>query len=714
MILGGGRHARTRRDSRALIAHLLKSESNPRAIILGGTLAADLPAAMRDMERLRDASKADAAALHIHISPAREMSDAELRRAAEIVIAHLGAQGHPAALVVHEKERRDGAGHHHAHLVLGRVSPDGRVLESGFEKIRLETAARLIEYEMHEPATLGRHHKSSVRWLRANGRDEVARWLEAAHGPDPDRPQSAASPEKRQALSRQRIELSEARAEIRAAWSAGGAEALREAGYLINAGQKPGVYIVTRAGAEIGSLDRLTGQKRADIRIAMEANPDQVSRIDSEYEVTQRNIKPAEKPSSSPAGDPSSEKSTTFRPLRTGAGRSRDPLYGRRKSGAELVSLEIGEQARQFAQGFRDRLDDRLAVLAARRWIEDQRTSLKSQILASSKSPDDAEARRDVARSRRELAVLDAAEDALQVDPGLASGGEKVLMGAARRLHAERTEALRDEIREAYAAGGIAAMRAKGFEIAPGRDGHWRVYRDGANVGRLHTLIEERRGDAKKLMIDEMSPDVATTATAAAAVDFLDRCGPGLQARIAAIAEPDRLLDPPELTATRKRLAAAARVFAAWERQHEKSISALRDLTSGGRPEGLLALLSGRTSRHDAAARELSQLYAEREPLLRPVAKMRREVRILETAQEARQAAHDAARRDELVRLQSEHALLRDARAALAADPTIANGGVRALADAARRRQREREVEEKLREQQDEARRLYRSPAMRR
>jgi hypothetical protein len=535
MILGGGRHARTRRDSQALIAHLLKDENNPRTLILGGTLAADLPEAMRDMERLRDASKADAAALHIHISPAREMSDAELRRAAEIVIAHLGAQGHPAALVVHEKERRDGAGHHHAHLVLGRVSPDGRVLESGFEKIRLETAARLIEYEMHEPATLGRHHKSSVRWLRANGRDEVARWLEAAHGPDPDRPQSAASPEKRQALSRQRIELSEARAEVRAAWSAGGAAAVREAGYSIDAGRKPGVYIVTRAGAEIGSLDRLTGLKRGDIRAAMDAAP-------------------APAPAAAALAAPALRLVTSRR--------IPEISKGQKKSGAELVSEAAAEQAMKFAEGFRDRLDNRLAVAAAR--------------------------------------------------------------------------------------------------------------------------------------------------------NFLDRCEPDLQARIAALAKPETLADPATLVATRKRLAAAARLLAAWEARHEKHISALREITSGGRPSGLFSLLTGRISRHDAAVRALSGLRAEREPLRKPVAKMRREVKILEMTQETRQAAHDAARRAELARLEKELALLRDARAALAADPDIARGGLKALAAAARRRQQAREIEQRLREQQEEARRAARSPALRR
>ncbi|SUB01922.1 Uncharacterised protein [Pannonibacter phragmitetus] len=710
MIAGAGRHARTQRESRALVAHLLKDENFPRVRVLGGTLATDLPGVVRDMERLRDASKADAAALHIFLSPSRAMSDDELARAAEIVIGHFGAEGHPAGLVFHDKKRRDGDGHSHAHLVLGRVSPSGTVLESGFERIKIETAARIIEHELGEEPTLGRHHKSAVKWLRQHGRSDVADWLEAAHGPDPDKPRSAASPEKRQALARQGIDLSETRAEIRAAWKDGRAEAVRQAGYDIGPGRKSGVWIVSRDGSEIGSLDRIVGENRAAIRSAMEATPDQISRNESKSCAAQRIRKPAESGSQPAVGDPLSEKSERFRPERSGAMRPRDALAGRKKSGAELVSLEIGEQALQFAQGFRDRLDDRLAVASAHRWVETQRAALKSQILESSKSPADAEARRDVAQVRRELAVLDAAEAALGSDPSLASGGEKALMGAARRLHAEQTAATRNEIRDAWTAGGIAGVRAAGYEIAPGRVGNWRVYRGDAPIGRLHTLIEVDRSDIQRLMTDEISPAPATAAKAAAAADFLNQREPDLRSRIADLAKPDKLADPAELIATRKHLAASARTLAAWNAQHEKQISVLRDVTSAGRPESLLALLTGRTSRHDAAARELSKLYAEREPLLKPVAKMRREIKILETAQETRQAAHDTARRTELVRLQGELALLRDARAALAADPAIAQGGGKALADAARRHQRERELEQ----QRDADRQSFRSPTLRR
>lgn len=690
MIAGAVRHARTQRDSRALVAHLLKEENVPRVRILGGTLAGDLPGAVRDMERLRDASKADAAALHIPLSPSRMMTDDELVRAAEIAINHLGAEGHPAVIVSHEKERREGDGHRHGHLVLGRVSPEGRVLESGYERIKIETAARIIEHELGEPATLGRHHASAVKWLRAHGRADVADWLEAAHGRNPDRPQSAASPEKRQSLARQGIDLSEVRAEIRDAWAAGGAEAVRDAGYSIAPGRKSGVFIVARDGVEIGSLDRLTGAKRADVRNAMEPHLDQITRKERESEPTQRAGRPVQRDSGPVAGYPSSEESEKFRPERFGFG-ARHALRGKKKSGAEQVSEAAAEQGRRLAESFERHQDAALAVAAAHRWIKDRRAELKGAILESSRSPDDADARRDVARSRRDLAVLDAAEDALWADPSLAIGGERALMGAARRLHAGRLAAKTD-------GEDIEYVRLKSAATPPDAESPLK-----SPQARTSANIQPSRKPAESVSV----PVVADPSTgkrrsrrspeeaAAAAGRFLDRVEADLRGRITELACPDKLPERSELTDARQRLDGVAQKLAAWDARNGARITELRLRTAVERPMGFFAWMSGATRRYDAASRDLAALSAERDRYLKPVAGVRREVRILRSAQESRQALHDDARREERERLSKTLSLVPDARAALAEDPTIANGGRKALAAAARRHHAARLAEER-------------------
>ncbi|UES49920.1 relaxase/mobilization nuclease domain-containing protein [Roseibium aggregatum] len=682
MIAGVTRHARTQRDSRALATHLLKPENNPRTRILGGSLATDLSGALADMQRLRDSTKADSAAFHIHLSPSRAMSDEELGRAADIVIRHFGGEGHPAALVTHEKERRDGDGHRHAHLVLGRVSPEGRVLEAGFEKIRLETAARIIEHELGEEPTLGRHHTSAVRWLRNNGRSDIADWLTSAHGPNPDKPTSTASPDKRQALARQGVNLADARAEIRDAWTSGGAEAVREAGYAIESGRKSGIFIVSRDGTEIGSLDRLTGEKRADVRNAMEPHLDQISRKERKSEPTQRAGGPVQRDSGPVAGDPSSEESEKFRPERFGFG-ARHALRGKKKSGAEQVSEAAAEQGRRLAESFERHQDAALAVAAAHRWIKDRRAELKGAILESSRMPDDADARRDVARSCRELAVLDAAEEALWADPSLAIGGERALMGAARRLHAGRMAAKTD-------GEDIEYVRLTSAATPPDAESPLK-----SPQARTSANTQPSRKPAESVSApvvgdpsagkrrSRRSPEEA----AAAAGRFLDRVEADLRGRITQLSRPDKLSEPTELTDARQRLTGVAQERAAWDVRHGARLTELRLKTAAGRPVGFWAWVSGATGRYDVASRELNALSDEREPLRLAKAEATQALRILQSAQETRQVVHDEDRMHRLQQLRHQEELLQDARAALKDDPMIACAGRKGLAKAAKERQ---------------------------
>lgn len=259
-------HGRTGQDGRNLVRHVIDKEPAARLQVMN-SLGSDLPDVIREMEIMRDGTRAESAYLHIIISPGTALDDDGLRKAAQIVMKHFDAEDHPAALVFHDKKRNGGAGDHHGHLVLGRVGPDGKPLASGFEKIRLETAMRIVEFEMGEPPVLGEHYASSVRWLRKNGRDDVADRLESVFGGNPDRPRSAASPSKRQALERQGVNLSAARESVKAAWSAADGvaafhAAMAEKGLTVIPGEKTGVFIVRAGDIEVGALDRILGEKR--------------------------------------------------------------------------------------------------------------------------------------------------------------------------------------------------------------------------------------------------------------------------------------------------------------------------------------------------------------------------------------------------------------------------------------------------------------------
>ncbi len=713
MIAGVVRHARTSRDARALQAHLMHPENSPSVRVLAGSLATDLAGALADMQRLRDSTSADAAALHIHLSPSRAMSDQELSRAAEIVIQHFGAVGHSAVLIVHEKMRNGGDGDRHGHLVLGRVAPDGRVLEAGYEKIKLETAARLIEHELGELPTLGRHHRSAVKWLWSNGRSDVADWLEAAYGAAPDKPLSPASPASRQGLARQGINLSAVRSEIRDAWTASGAEAIRAAGYEITPGRKSGVWIVGRDGVEIGSLDRLVGEKRATIRSAMEAVSNPTSRKTSKLKNTQRIRKPVQRRSESAEGDPSSRKPANFQPRRLSSIGVRQPLIGKK-----TAFDEIAEAARKWTAAITARLDNALTVSCARRWLRLRQAELKAQIVSA--APDCTEGYRDVARMRHELAVLVTAATILTEDPELALGGEAVLMGAARRRYAERATGheeiglnpLSDLLGVSNGLNVASAQNATGLRLGPRPDeppnpdtvprggiekaANSRDESENTSSQPPEKPVQRRSQGA---MDDPSSRNRrvghSLRAAVKAAHGFLDSREADLHERIAELALPHSLPDPNEIIEAQDKLSDLAQELAEWDGLNSASIAKLRIQTDRSRPVGFIAWVLGATARYDAANRQLAVFYEQREPLKNAVSHARRCVRILKTVQETRQAQHDASRRRDFDRLKSQLELIPAARLALAENPRIALGGGKALAAAARQRRAEHHVAER-------------------
>jgi hypothetical protein len=264
------------RDARALGAHLGKPQPGGSAFSAVNTAAADIDGVLAEARMMASsAGIGDRPFLHVHLSPSSALTFEQLVQAAEVVCRELGVTDQPVGVELHGKPRLGGAGDWHAHIVVGRAGASGAVLPSGFEKIRLETAVRVAEFEVGDDHVLGRHFASSIRHLEKTGRQDVVESMRAAFGPEPEKPTSAASPSKRQALDRKGVDLSVARVSIREAWQASdGPTAFRAAlaaeGFAVAPGQKPGVWLVTAGDVEVGALDRLVKQKRADVAARME------------------------------------------------------------------------------------------------------------------------------------------------------------------------------------------------------------------------------------------------------------------------------------------------------------------------------------------------------------------------------------------------------------------------------------------------------------
>ena len=181
---------------------------------------------------------------HIHLSPSAAMDEAGLRKAVAVVCREMGVTDHPIGVEYHSKPRRHGGAEIHAHLVIGRAAWSGNLLASGFEKIRLEGACRVAEFEAGDQHVLGRHHASTVRRLTKVGRLDVIESLRRVHGDNPPKPRGSLSPEKRQKLARLGVDGAAARAAVKLAWDISDdgrsfGQALIDNGFAIKHGDKP-------------------------------------------------------------------------------------------------------------------------------------------------------------------------------------------------------------------------------------------------------------------------------------------------------------------------------------------------------------------------------------------------------------------------------------------------------------------------------------------
>jgi hypothetical protein len=288
VIINSSKHGRTKRETAKLAAHLYKVENEYITLAeIGGSAAATLEDVLHDMELLRDGAIPSAAAFHhFPLSPATDRTHEEILEAAHRVRLEFDPDGtRPFAVVVHGKKRAgDATGRTHGHLVLGNFDSNNRALKDKFTKLRTERLAREIEHSWREdspgsagePCGRGRHHVSVLRALRKCS-PEVARWLVDTHGEKPAKPQSAISSAGRNRAKRRDVNLPEARFAIQKMWTetlkiGPFRSALSAAGYAIEQGAKPGVWVVRdiKSGTVLGAVDRLLRLKRRDVMNMME------------------------------------------------------------------------------------------------------------------------------------------------------------------------------------------------------------------------------------------------------------------------------------------------------------------------------------------------------------------------------------------------------------------------------------------------------------
>ena len=273
MILTTKRHGRSKRDIRNLVAHLNKQVGQQSHVVrIDNVPLSNANDVLRYMSSMRDASRAKVACHHISISPRIHLTDEQRDEAVQRILSAMGAEDHAYILWKHsEKARTDeDIADEHYHLVVGHIGPDGRALSDSMSYVRLEVAARTMEVDFGEAITHSRLTKSVAAELRRTGRDDVADLLTMP----PSLPPSAMSSRTRAKADRKGLDLPEAQAAVRAAWTASDGpaafrHALRESGFDVATGSRPNVFIVTKGGIEVGALDRVVREKRAAVAARM-------------------------------------------------------------------------------------------------------------------------------------------------------------------------------------------------------------------------------------------------------------------------------------------------------------------------------------------------------------------------------------------------------------------------------------------------------------
>jgi hypothetical protein len=379
MIVTTRRHGRTRRDIQNLIKHLDKQVGQAsRVVAIGNVPLAKADDAMAYMETLRDASRATVSCHHISISPRNRLTDMQRDEAIQRILVAMDAEDHAFVVWQHSGKPRTDADvtDDHYHIVVSHIGPDGRALSDQRSYVRMEAAARAMEADFGEALTHSRKTKAVAAELRRIGRDDVAALLIAPAIP----PTSAMSSQTRARAERQGLDLPKAQAAVRAAWTGSDGttafwSVLRSEGFELVPGKKPGVFIVTASGVEIGALDRIVRERRAVVAARM-TQEDRNDRQDKETTLSRRGDL---------HGSTGGEDGIRTTPAAVGAAsgrRDRDRRPARRVEGGSDHDPRWASMPERNPRTARRRVRERAAVAALRRFDLDELTPAARAVAA--------------------------------------------------------------------------------------------------------------------------------------------------------------------------------------------------------------------------------------------------------------------------------------------------------------------------------------------
>ena len=240
---------RSRAGAAELAEHLQRLDTNERMEVLEtrGTAAAELEAALREMEAVGSGTRCKRTLYHASINTRADerMTVEQWRAAIDALGERLGLKDQPRVVVMHEKEGRE-----HVHIVWSRIDAERMCAISDSHNYRKhEEVARELERQFGHVRVQGAHAE----------RDGVAR---------PERTPATAD---FQQAARSGRALDQAREDITAAWSQsdsgeGFRAALAERGYVLARGDRRDHVVVDAAGEVHSVARRIRGARAQDVR----------------------------------------------------------------------------------------------------------------------------------------------------------------------------------------------------------------------------------------------------------------------------------------------------------------------------------------------------------------------------------------------------------------------------------------------------------------
>ena len=251
----------------ALARHLMKPENDEVLVIEARGLGfRDIRGQIRELVALSLGGRTDQPIYHLHVDPEDGIEDnagARVRWWA-LFEQEFGLASQPFCGVEHYKKDR-----RHEHRVYGLVRPDGRVVDLRYDFARREKVSRIVEFEFGMAPVRSKHARSIEKALRADGRDDVADWLQASGTTTAARPVAPLTPQERLIQERTGVPLDDLRAAALEAWKEssdgpGFIEALRRRGLDLREGRSGPVVVDGTGTAHLAT--RLIGAaaRRAD------------------------------------------------------------------------------------------------------------------------------------------------------------------------------------------------------------------------------------------------------------------------------------------------------------------------------------------------------------------------------------------------------------------------------------------------------------------